>query len=125
MGDMLQSGTTWLEGQRDAHLSHDVTYSRGADEVTLSATVGRSDFETHTEFGIETAEARDYLVLAADLVLAGSAVEPVRGDQITETIGGVEHVFEVRAPGGAPPWRWSDQNRLTMRIHTKYVGEAP
>ena len=128
MNDLLQTGSDWLEAQRHAHAAHEVTYARGGDSVALDATVGATSFEVETDHGIETWEARDFLVRAADLVLVGTGLKPVppeRGDRITENVGTglkpVLLVFEVMAPAGQPPWRWSDPNRKTIRVHTKCV----
>jgi hypothetical protein len=30
-------------------------------------------------------------------------------------------VFEVNAPGGQPPFRYSDPYRRVLRIHTKHI----
>jgi hypothetical protein len=65
---------------------------------------------------------RDFLIHAADLVLAGNPTLPERGDIIRETQGGKVFVYEVMAPGGEPPWRWSDVYRKVLRIHAKQVG---
>jgi mono/diheme cytochrome c family protein len=67
-------------------------------------------------------ESRDYLVSAEDLVLGGVVERPKAGDRIRETEGEQLLIYEVMAPGGEPPWRWSDRHRRTLRIHTKYVG---
>ena len=62
MGDLLQTGEAWLEGQRRAHMTHTVTYSRGEDTVDLLATVGRTMFEQADEYGvIHQVESRDFI----------------------------------------------------------------
>jgi hypothetical protein len=48
----------------------------------------------------------------------------VRGDQIEETDGGVKYVYEVMAPAGQTPWRYADDFRRELRIHTKHVKTA-
>ena len=121
MTDMLQTGSRWLSRMMKAHAAHAVTYVRGSDQVEFQATVGRTEFEIVTEFGVERFESRDYLVLSEDLVLDGNAVTPQRGDKIKETIHGEVLVFEVMAPKDEPPWRYSDPGHNTMRIHTKHV----
>lgn len=122
MGDMLNTGLKWLEDQRHTHLTREITYQRGAESVTLLATIGRTDFEQLDEFGVlHRAQARDFLVLSADLVLGGATTLPQAGDRIRETEGDVTYVHEVMAPGGQPPWRYSDAFRRTLRIHSKLV----
>ncbi len=123
MSDLLERGTTWLEDQRTRHLSRTVTYLRGGDSVDVAATLGRTVFEQADEYGIvHRTEARDFLVLTADLVLSGTAVLPKTGDHIREPAGDQIFIYEVMAPGGEPPWRYSDSYRQALRIHTKHVG---
>ena len=122
MADLLESGSAWLDGMRKAHLSRPVTYCRGQESVEVQATIGRTVFEAADAYGVvERTESRDFLVLAADLVLGGEAVLPERGDRIRETDGAKVYVYEVMAPGKEPPSRWSDDYRRTLRIHTKHV----
>jgi hypothetical protein len=41
---------------------------------------------------------------------------------VLETVGAAVLVYEVNAPGGEPPFRFSDPDRRTLRIHTKHIG---
>lgn len=120
--DMLARGMEWLTRQRTAHLAQSVTYVRGADSVTLHATIGRTVFEIDDGNSLlQKYESRDFLVLTADLILDGTAKLPERGDQIRETQGATIYVYEVLAPGQERPWRYSDPYRQTLRIHTKHI----
>jgi len=122
MPDLLEQGAAWLEDLRTRHLSRTVTYLRGGDSVDLAATIGRTEFEQVDEHGvIHRTESRDFLVLTADLVLAGVPTLPRAGDRIRETAGDQIFIYEVMAPGGEPPFRYSDPYRKTLRIHTKHV----
>ncbi|MBX3363934.1 MAG: hypothetical protein KF866_04140 [Phycisphaeraceae bacterium] len=122
MADLLEQGAAFLDGRRHAHLTRTVTYQRGADSVDLAATVGRTVFEQADESGfIRKVESRDFLVRRADLVLNGSETLPKAGDRVREADGAQTHVYEVMAPGGEPPYRWSDPYRKVLRIHTKHV----
>ncbi|MCB9838206.1 MAG: hypothetical protein H6813_02610 [Phycisphaeraceae bacterium] len=124
MADLLQTGSTWLEDQRHQHMTRPVTYLRGADSVALNATVGRTVFEQQDQFGvIQRTETRDYLVRAIDLVLDGAQTEPRVGDRIREPNGTGALLYEVMAPGGEPHFRFSDPERITLRIHTKLTGK--
>ena len=128
MPDLFEWAAAWLDGQRQAHATHIVTYHRGALSVEVSATIGRTLFEVDSGAGVlERIESRDYLIRTADLVLAGNAVFPERGDRIHETQGSQTFVYEVLAPAGMgkPPWRYSDPYRRVLRIHTKQVGTLP
>lgn len=123
MADLLQSGAAWISGRLKTHASKTVTYVRGIDSVSLSATVGTTEFEIETEDGadLERWQSRDFLIAAADLVLAGKTVLPEKGDQIKETVGTNTHVYEVMAPGDVPHFRYSDPHRVRLRIHTKQI----
>lgn len=123
MTDLLEKGAAWLDQQRSRHLTRTVTYLRGADGVDLPATIGSTTFEQVDEYGVvRRTQARDYLLSAADLVLAGAVTEPQAGDRIHETVGAQVFLYEVMAPGGEPPWRYSDRYRQTLRVHTKCIG---
>jgi len=125
MGDLLKQGSDWLESQRTRHASRTVTYQRGGQSVQLAATIGQTLFEIDTGTGLqERFEARDFLVLAVELVLGGNATLPARGDRILETDGATTFTYEVMAPGKEPHFRYSDPYRKTLRIHTKQVAEA-
>lgn len=110
-----------------------ITYTRGAETITIAATAGAwasgaSRFSSILDNGqrIEWSD-RDYLIPAALLTALpaspGSvAGEPIAGDRITETINGVESVFEVMLPDtGEPAARFSDSGRTRYRVHTKQV----
>lgn len=119
MADLLGAGLDWLDQQRERFLTRPVRYRRGAQEVAVPATVGRTVFRLDTGPGVtERIEARDYLITAAHLAAFGL---PSRGDQVTEEAGGQRHTYEVLAPGREPHWRWSDPNRRCYRIHTKHL----
>jgi hypothetical protein len=124
MPDLLQTGSDWLVAQLQAHVSRVVVYQRGAEVVSVLATVGRTLLKLDDGYGnvrIEWTD-RDFLIPAVSLVLAGVAVLPERGDLIRETQGATTYVYEVMAPGKEPAWRWSDVYRNLLRIHTKQIG---
>ena len=122
MGDLLDTGSAFLDRARGQWASRTVVYARGGDSVELGATVGRTQWEQTDQFGeIERSETRDFLVTAADLVLGGLAILPERGDRITEIADAGTRVHQVLAPGSGPPWQWADPYRRTLRIHTREV----
>lgn len=126
MADLLQKGLAWLDDQRHAHMTRSVLYVRDTENasyiVELFATIGRTEFEQVDEFGIvHRLQSRDFLIRAADLVLNSALALPKAGDRVRETVGTQTFVYEVMAPGGEPPWRYSDPYRKALRIHTKHV----
>lgn len=126
MADLIQKGLAWLDDQRHAHMTQTVLYVRDTENasyvVELLATIGTTEFEQVDEFGIvRKLQSRDFLIRAADLVLNSELTLPKSGDRVRETVGTQTFVYEVMAPGGEPPWRYSDPYRKTLRIHTKHV----
>lgn len=96
----------------------DVTYTRaGSDPVPLTAWAGRTDEPVATSQDgavVASWSDRDFLMEAADL----GAIEPRVGDRITQVIGGGTKTFDVYAPAGHKPWRWCDDGRTALRVHT-------
>jgi hypothetical protein len=125
--NLLEIGSSWLADQLKTHASADVVYERGAEQVLVKATIGKTEFEIDDGSGvIERFQSRDYLIHAADLVLGGGETLPVAGDVIRETQGASTFVYEVMAPGHEPHYRYSDPFRKLLRIHTKHVAtEGP
>lgn len=108
-----------------------VVYTRlaGGDPVDLTGTawVGRTVFRrdpaaTTDGVTIEFGD-RDYLIPVSELQQNGTPFEPARGDRVTETIDGVELVFEVVSQTEEPAWRYSDATRAVYRVHTKQARE--
>ena len=133
MTNLLEIGSAWLGEKMQAHAASTVSYYRGAQSVSVSATVGRPAFEVDGGDGGKLSyEVRDYLIPAADLILGGTVTEPKVGDQVRHTIGETTFVYEVLEPmtlssGGVgqlePHFRYSDEFRKLLRIHTKLVSE--
>lgn len=125
MTDLLRRGSDWLEAKRHAVAASDVVYRRDDRSVCLRATIGRTEYQQDDGAGVITrAESRDFLILAADLVLDGVRVLPEAGDRIEETQQGATYVYEVLPVSGMQPhYRHSDPYRTTLRIHTKLIGE--
>lgn len=123
MGDLLDRGSAFLEDQRHRHMSRAVVYRRGAEVKEVQATIGRTEFEQADDAGlIHRTESRDFLIRTSDLELGSVPILPRAGDQVRETVGATVFVYEVNAPGGQPPFRYSDPYRRTLRIHTKHIG---
>lgn len=124
MADVLDSAALWLAGQRHKHMARPVGYQRDNNVVAVDATIGSTDFEQSDDSGfIHRVQARDYIVRTQDLAINGVPITPQPGDVIHEhdAATGRTYVYEVRAFGSEPPWRWSDPFRRAMRIHTKLV----
>ena len=122
MADTIAAGAEWLANHLTQSAGKPVVYSSGGVAVTLTATIGRSQFDAANQSGIvETWESRDFIIKAGALPLG----EPLRHDRITETDGSGTVVYEVSAPRGVPLWRFGDAYRKTIRIHTTAAESDP
>ena len=122
MADMLRTAATWLAGQLKSHASQTVTITRGAgDPVSVLASIGQTEHEIEDSVSnvIARIRTRDFLIDVADYAPTGTATLPQQGDKIRETQGGVTYVYEVLQPGtGIPFFRYSDDHRTKLRVHT-------
>jgi len=125
MADLLQEGAAWLETMRVAHVSQTVMYERGEDSVEVQATVGRKSYQVDGGYGAAVwADSTDFIVGAADLVLAAETVLPQAGDRVRVTEGEAVQLYEVMSPGGEMShYEPADPYRRAWRIHTKHVAQ--
>ena len=122
MTNLLQDGVTWLGGQLKDHCGLSVTYCRGPLMVSITGTATMHEYEVVDTDGVVTiVTSRDYVVHAADLVLAGTTITPRGGDRITETIGGTEQTFEVMPLGGSRAFDPVDPDSVLLKVHTKKI----
>lgn len=114
MANLLNTGAAWLNEQLASHVATSITYSRpGQPDVSITATVGQSEYESDPTFGQMEFTSRDYTFPIAAL---GSLGEPARGDQITEG----NDVFDVSAPDeNMQVFRYCDHGKTRVRVHTK------
>lgn len=95
-----------------------ITYTDGVHSVVVTAVPGTSGHDQLDDTGMPvTAQSRDYLVKASELILNGSVVTPAAGHQIIDDGA----TFSVRSIGSDSAWRYSDAARTTLRIHTVEV----
>lgn len=100
-----------------------VSYRRGnLTPAVLTAIPSRRPYEVvHMDGTVSQAQARDYILASAILVIEGQQVEPAPGDKIDETINGDLTTFEVMAVGAEKCFDYSDAAKTMIRIHTKQV----
>ena len=99
-----------------------VTFHAKTGSVDVTAVPGRSQLESTDESGVtHVSRSHDWIVRAADLVVGGAAVTPVRGNRVKRTIGSQVHTFELMDPPFSP----SDAEHTVLRLHTKRVSVGP
>ena len=120
MSDMLAAAATFLVDELSDHVSQTVTYRRGGQTVSLTATKcpirSQSDEQVNEDF-----EPCDWIVKASLIVLGGEAVEPRKKDVIVEANG---QRWRVLPLDNEPEFRPLDPQRTAFRIHTKRTDEA-
>jgi hypothetical protein len=95
-----------------------IIFRRDTDDVPLVATIGRSNWQLENSAGgLMVLESRDFLVDVECLKLRGELIVPQRHDVILED----DLVYAVLDDSNIPAWRYSDQFRQQIRIHTKLV----
>jgi len=120
MANLLQTGSTWLNQQREAHMSTTVTYCRGLATATMTATQAATETNVVDDSGVEVrGQVDDWIISVAEMILHDSPAYPQEGDEIRETNGNLEFVFAVTKGPDGKEWRYTDAYRQTMRIHTK------
>jgi hypothetical protein len=117
--NMLRDGVTWLAGIHKQYAATPITYTRGANSVALTAVLGKTDSQLADGQGRQRNEwaDRDYLIVAAELILGGAPTTPQKGDHITDGV----QVREVVPADNEPHARDSDQFGVRVRVHTKRV----
>ena len=121
MVDLLKTGSDWLADQQKEFASQSVLYRRGANTVTIQAMPPQQRVDVADEQGaIVTSRSRDFIFLAADLVLNGLVEKPKRADRIEW--GG--NVYEVLPVNGDVLWEWSDHYDKQLIVHTQEVKAA-
>jgi hypothetical protein len=117
MPDLMQSTREALTAIRRKVMGATVAYQRGPLELSVVATIGRSEFDLEDGEGVvQRVQVKDFLIDAEDLTFG----EPMPGDIIAE--GGRQ--YRVAPFTGLPAWRFTDGYRRVYRIHTKETGEA-
>ncbi len=123
--DLLQSGSAWLDARLQESAAGPVTYKRQGRSVTFNATMGSTEVQAQDAGGVIVNQTlTDWLFPASLLVLGGAQTLPQDGDQIIHA-GPDNAVYEVTPIGSEPCWRYTDANRLHLRVHTKRTNTRP
>lgn len=110
-----------------AAVGSSATYHSGSESVALTVALGHSDFEITDEFGrLSSWRSRDFILLAAELVIGGERIEPQRGHYILLAAGGQVERYTVQHPDPKqPPWRYMDPTNTALRVHTTRTAVTP
>ena len=121
------AGQLALAARMKASAGRTITYTVAATGRTYQfvAWPGKTLFagETDSRARVTWGEA-DYLFQLADAQAASWQFPPAEGDRITDSLvpdpnTGKPVTFELQTPTQEPVWRYSDETRLTLRVHCK------
>ena len=121
MVDLIKEGVDWFRDKLKANAGQSITYTRGPNSATLTATIGETEYEKEDAHGVIIRfESRDFLIDAADLILDSVTVNPQDGDKIT--YGG--ETYEALSLDGGRPYEPTDPYETQWRVHTKQIVAA-
>lgn len=108
----------WLAETFEEKVSQSITYRRGSRSVTLNASVGKFTQGYGVEFGGSSLQidVLDFSILAADLIINGTTVDPAEGDLIDYR----SRRYLVIQPDNSTPCSERDEYGLTLKIHAKF-----
>ncbi len=100
----------------------DIAYEQDSTSVDISGAIPNDQrYEAYNDFGAPVIfESRDYHIQVADFVGLPSSL-PKSGDKITESIGGVDSIYEVFPIGNLSFYGYQDERKTVFVIHTKAV----
>ena len=118
--DMLKTGSDFMTEKIKAFASTAITYHRGADTVSLLATLGKSRFDEVGASGVLVSFfTNDFIIPTADLKISGVEILPERGDYIT--CDGLKF-YVTSGEGKDSLYRYQDGYMTRLRIHTSGEG---
>ena len=119
MTSLLQRGIGRAATLQIAAGGVSVSYERGTQGLTLTATPSDRDFLSQNRDGlIEEVRGRDYLIAVTDLIFDEVAVLPERGDRIRHEDGSQ---WEVLPLDSEQCFRIYGEPAKFLRVHTKRV----
>lgn len=119
--NLLQDGAAWLGDRLKQSAGRSVTYCRKGVDVAITATIRAAEYEVVTEEGFGTFfRGMDFIVTAADLVIAGEVREPGRGDTIL--LDGDR--YTVQPVGDRNCFEPHDDDKTQIVVHTKRTRES-
>jgi hypothetical protein len=123
--DMFAKAAAFLGQSLRNHASRSITISDRIENpsvsISLPASSGRSHFdEDEGEAVIIGYDSRDWLVAKADMLdQFGQVVDVKRGWMITDSLDNER--YEIYAPPGVKPWKYSDSEKTRIRIHSRNI----
>jgi len=117
---LLMRGAEFLSERRDESMSVEVLYTRpDQTPITINATPGRVSGEaSQLEPMTIDSDRVEWVIKASDLVIDSTLTVPAIGDQMTYENNGITMVYEVNHDQLEKCYRYADEFKLDMIIHT-------
>lgn len=113
---LLTRAASWLANATELAAGEPVKYRRGAGDCELTAVPGRRLSEDIGADGAAIVSTlHDWIVDPEELVIGGETIKPQTGDIIATASG---QTFVVVYSDGENCWRWTDQYRQRIRVHS-------
>jgi len=124
MGDLLQSGVSWLADRLSESASQAVVVRRGAVDVDTQGTLSSSQIQLETAGGtVLTVESADWTIAATALATL-SPTEPQAGDFIDWEVGAVTRTYQVFPADGEHCYQDLGGRTVLFAVHTKMVSTS-
>ena len=122
--DFLENGLEWLSGKASEQCSKPVTYWRGDQQVSVTATFGQKFLKVSDGKGgwkLMRGE-RDFVFPWSQLDFGNGPQIPIIGDKVDvlEKNGTVTR-WQVAPPGPREPHFQLDRYRVEIRVHAKWL----
>lgn len=127
MPNCFQTAAAVLGGALKTMAGRSITYTRRSSTFTAVGTPNKVDYETDVDpqTGLALAVTfYDWTFTFADLGFDATLFDALPGDQISETLNGVDYVYEVAPVGKRKILEWIDSGGVLVVIHTKLFSKA-
>jgi len=129
MPNLLQRGASWLGERLQTAAGRTIAYTRRDQTFTATGTPNKVDYEVEVDQQTGLAIAKtffDWTFTYSDLGFENddTLFESIPGDQISETLNGVDLVYEVSPPAKRKVMEWLDSGGVLVLVHAKLVDKC-
>lgn len=129
MPNCFETAAAVLGGALKTMAGRTITYTRRGQSFTATGTPHKVDYETDVDSQTGLALAvtfYDWTFTFSDLGFDNddTLFEGLPGDQITETLNGVDYVYEVMPLMKRKAMEWVDSAGVLVVIHSKLTGKS-
>lgn len=127
MANLLQRGASFHGERSKAAAGRSIVYTRRTSTFTATGWPEKVDYEVDVDpqTGLALAVTfYDWTFTFADLGFDATLFDALPGDQISETLNGVDYVYEVAPVGKRKILEWIDSGGVLVVVHSKLVEKS-